>query len=162
GHDAPLVVTDGEVAELDIKHNGVLLGVRGTGVAGLPPHPEETPTLKPGATPGLYTHRPTDPRQRPHGSRPHPHAAAPPMLCAAVRGVAGSSAEVIAQAAEQAVPGDIDDDMAIVVVSTSREDLASWQATFPAEAIRVSEARRQAQLTFERWGLPRAQTELAC
>jgi len=79
-----------------------------------------------------------------------------------VRGVAGSSAEVIAQAAEQAVPGDIDDDMAIVVVSTSREDLASWQATFPAEAIRVSEARRDAQLTFERWGLPRAQSELAC
>jgi hypothetical protein len=84
------------------------------------------------------------------------------MLCAAVRSVAGSPAEVIAQAAEQAVPGDIDDDMAIVVVSTSREDLASWQATFPAEAIRVSEARRHAQLTFERWGLPRAQTELAC
>jgi hypothetical protein len=76
--------------------------------------------------------------------------------------VAGASAEVIAQAAEQAVPGDIDDDMAIVVVSTSRDDLASWEETFPAEAIRVSEARRQAQLTFERWGMPREQTELAC
>jgi hypothetical protein len=84
------------------------------------------------------------------------------MLYAAVQGVAGSSAEVIAQAAEQAVPGDIDDDMAIVVVSTSREELASWQATFPAEAIRVSEARRHAQLIFERWGLPRDQVELAC
>jgi hypothetical protein len=60
------------------------------------------------------------------------------------------------------VPGDIDDDMAIVVVSTSREDLASWQRTYPAEAIRVSEARRHAQLTFERWGLSRHQTELAC
>ena len=84
------------------------------------------------------------------------------MLCAAVREVAGASAETIAQAAERAVPGDIDDDMAIVVVSTSRADLASWQATFPAEAIRVSEARRHAQLILERWGLPRHQTELAC
>src|SRR5262249_41991271 len=62
---------------------------------------------------------------------------------------------------DQAGPA-IDDDMAIVVVSTSREDLASWQETFPAEAIRVSEARRHAQLTFERWGLSRHQTELAC
>src|SRR6516164_11309435 len=34
GHDAPLVVIDGEVAELEIEHHGVLLGVRGTGVAG--------------------------------------------------------------------------------------------------------------------------------
>src|SRR5215510_6741633 len=162
GHDAPLVVTDGEVAELDIKHNGVLLGVRGTGVAGLPTYREETRTLKPGTTLVLYTDGLTDRRQRADGSGHYTEAEARQMLCAAVQGVAGSSAEVIAQAAEQAVPGDIDDDMAIVVVSTSREDLASWQATFPAEAIRVSEARRQAQLTFERWGLPRAQTELAC
>ena len=48
------------------------------------------------------------------------------------------------QAAEHAVPGDIDDDMAIVVVRTSPEDLASWECTFPAEPIRVSEARRLA------------------
>jgi hypothetical protein len=84
------------------------------------------------------------------------------MLRSAVHGVAGASAEVIAQAAEQAVPGDIDDDMAIVVVSTSKEDLAFWEASFPAEPIRVSEARRQAQLTFTSWGLPREQAELAC
>jgi anti-sigma regulatory factor (Ser/Thr protein kinase) len=84
------------------------------------------------------------------------------MLRSAVYGVAGASAEVIAQAAEQAVPGDIDDDMAIVVVSTSKEDLASWEHSFPAEPIRVSEARRQAQLTLARWGVPRQQAELAC
>jgi len=162
GHDAPLVVTDGEVADLDIEHHGVLLGVRGTGVAGLPTYREETRTLKPGTTLVLYTDGLTDRRQRADGSGHYTEAEARQMLCAAVRGVAGASAEVIAQAAEQAVPGDIDDDMAIVVVSTSREDLASWQATFPAEAIRVSEARRHAQLTFERWGMPREQTELAC
>ena len=162
GHDAPLVVTDGDVADLDIEHHGVLLGVRGTGVAGLPTYREETRTLKPGTTLVLYTDGLTDRRQRADGSGHYTEAEARQMLCAAVRGVAGSSAEVIAQAAEQAVPGDIDDDMAIVVVSTSREDLASWEATFPAEAIRVSEARRHAQLTFERWGMPREQTELAC
>ena len=163
GHDAPLVVsTDGEVAELDIVHHGVLLGVRGTGVAGLPTYREETLTLQPGTTLVLYTDGLTDRRQRADGSGHYTEAEARQMLCAAVKGVARSSAEVIATAAEQAVPGDIDDDMAIVVVSTSREDLASWQATFPAEAIRVSEARRHAQLTFERWGLPRAQAELAC
>jgi hypothetical protein len=156
------VVTDGDVADLDIEHHGVLLGVRGTGVAGLPTYREETRTLKPGTTLVLYTDGLTDRRQRADGSGHYTEAEARLMLCAAVRGVAGSPAEVIAQAAEQAVPGDIDDDMAIVVVSTSREDLASWEATFPAEAIRVSEARRHAQLVFERWGLPREQTELAC
>jgi PAS domain S-box-containing protein len=162
GHDAPLVVTDGEVAELDIEHHGVLLGVRGTGVAGLPTYREETRTLKPGTTLVLYTDGLTDRRQRADGSGHYTEAEARQMLCAAVQEVAGSSAETIAQAAEQAVPGDIDDDMAIVVVSTSPENLASWQRTYPAEAIRVSEARRHAQLTFERWGLSRHQTELAC
>jgi len=162
GHDAPLVVTDGQVAELDIEHHGVLLGVRGTGVAGLPTYREETCTLKPGTTLVLYTDGLTDRRQRADGSGHYTEAEARQMLCAAVQEVAGSSAETIAQAAERAVPGDIDDDMAIVVVSTAREDLASWQRTYPAEAIRVSEARRHAQLTFERWGLSRHQTELAC
>jgi PAS domain S-box-containing protein len=162
GHDAPLVVIDGEVAELDIEHHGVLLGVRGTGMAGLPTYREETRTLKPGTTLVLYTDGLTDRRHRAEGSGHYTEAEARQMLCAAVQKVAGSSAETIAQAAEKAVPGDIDDDMAIVVVSTSREDLASWQATFPAEPIRVSEARRHAQLTFERWGLSRQQTELAC
>src|SRR6266571_2799180 len=66
------------------------------------------------------------------------------------------------QAAEEAVPGDIDDDMAIVVVRTSRTDLASWECKFPAEAIRVSEARRRAQATLARWGVPTEQAELAC
>jgi PAS domain S-box-containing protein len=162
GHDAPLVVIDGEVAELEIEHHGVLLGVRGTGVAGLPTYREETRTLKPGTTLVLYTDGLTDRRQRADGSGHYTEAEARQLLCAAVQRVAGSPAETIAQAAEKAVPGDIDDDMAIVVVSTSRADLASWEAKFPAEAIRVSEARRQAQLTFERWGLPREQTELAC
>jgi PAS domain S-box-containing protein len=161
GHDAPLLITDGDVKDLEIEH-GVLLGVRGKGMAGVPTYREETRRLKPGSTLVLYTDGLTDRRQRADGSGHYTEAEARQMLCSAVQGVAGASAEVIAQAAEQAVPGDIDDDMAIVVVGTSQEDLDSWEATFPAEAIRVSEARRQAQLAFSRWGLSREQIELAC
>jgi PAS domain S-box-containing protein len=162
GHDAPLLVTGGDVAELHIEHHGVLLGVRGVGVAGLPTYRDESLTLKPGSTLILYTDGLTDRRQRADGNGHYTEDEARQMLRSAVRGVAGSPAEVIAQAAEQAVPGDIDDDMAIVVVSTARDDLASWEEQFPAEAIRVSQARRLAQITFARWGLPREQAELAC
>jgi anti-sigma regulatory factor (Ser/Thr protein kinase) len=162
GHDAPLLITDGVVAELDMEHHGVLLGVRGQGIPGLPTYREETRRLKPGSTLVLYTDGLTDRRQRADGSGHYTEAEARQMLCSAVRRVAGSPAEVIAQAAERAVPGDIDDDMAIVVVSTSRADLASWEASFPAEAIRVSEARRNAQLVLGRWGVPHQQAELAC
>ena len=61
--------------------------------------------------------------------------------------------EAIAEAAEQAVPGEIDDDMAIVVVRTSAVELASRERNFPAEPIRVSEARRLAHQTFTSWGM---------
>jgi PAS domain S-box-containing protein len=162
GHDAPLLVTEGDVADLEIENFGVLLGVRGKGMPGVPTYREETRQLKPGSTLVLYTDGLTDRRQRADGSGHYTEAEARQMLCSAVRGVAGAPAEVIAQAAEQAVPGDIDDDMAIVVVSTSRDDLAWWESSFPAEPIRVSEARRQAQLTFASWGLPPEQAELAC
>jgi PAS domain S-box-containing protein len=162
GHDAPLLISDGDVAELEIEHFGVLLGIRGKGMPAVPPYREETRQLKPGSTLVLYTDGLTDRRQRADGSGHYTEDEARQMLRSAVHGVAGASAEVIAQAAEQAVPGDIDDDMAIVVVSTSTEDLACWEASFPAEPIRVSEARRQAQLTFASWGLPREQAELAC
>jgi PAS domain S-box-containing protein len=162
GHDAPLLITDGDVADLEIENFGVLLGIRGKGMPGVPPYREETRQLKPGSTLVLYTDGLTDRRQRADGSGHYTEAEARQMLCSAVQGVAGAPAEIIAQAAEQAVPGDIDDDMAIVVVSTSRDDLAWWESSFPAEPIRVSEARRQAQLTFASWGVPREQAELAC
>jgi len=84
------------------------------------------------------------------------------MLRQAVRAVAKESVEAIAQAAEQAVPGEIDDDMAVVVVRTSAVDLASWEGQFPAEPIKVSEARRLAQQTFAGWGMELEQVDLAC
>lgn len=162
GHDAPLLITDGEVGELEIEHRGVLLGVRGKGMPGLPTFREETRHLPPGSTLVLYTDGLTDRRQRADGSGHYTEAEAVEMLRCAVGKVAGDDVEGVAQAAEEAVPGDIDDDMAIVVVRTSSTDLASWEETFPAEAIRVSEARRQAQATLARWGVPAEQAELTC
>jgi anti-sigma regulatory factor (Ser/Thr protein kinase) len=60
------------------------------------------------------------------------------------------------------VPGEIDDDMAVVVVRTSEVDLASWEGQFPAEPIRVSEARRLANETFMSWGMDTEQADLTC
>jgi anti-sigma regulatory factor (Ser/Thr protein kinase) len=68
----------------------------------------------------------------------------------------------VATAAEYAVPGDIDDDMAILVVKSSPSELASTERTFPAEPIMVSEARRLAAQTFRSWGMDPGQAELAC
>ncbi|HEY5986395.1 MAG TPA: SpoIIE family protein phosphatase [Streptosporangiaceae bacterium] len=162
GHDAPLLIADGEVKEMEIEHKGLLLGVRGIGGPGLPTYREEQRTLQPGSALVLYTDGLTDRRQRADGTGHYTTAEAAEMLRSAVGRVADAGAEEIAQAAQEAVPGDIDDDMAIVVVRTSWDDLSSWQEVFPAEAIRVSEARRQAQGVFTRWGLPPEQAELAC
>jgi serine phosphatase RsbU (regulator of sigma subunit) len=161
GHEAPLLITDGEVSELAIEHKGVLLGVRG-GIPGLPTYREEVRQLPPGSTLVFYTDGLTDRRHRLDGSGHYTEAEAVEMLRSAVHAVAGADVEAIAQAAVEAVPGEIDDDMAIVVVRTSRSDLASWECAFPAEPIRVSDARRQARAVLRRWRVPAKQAELAC
>ena len=85
------------------------------------------------------------------------------MLQHAVRAAAASGdADAVATAAEYAVPGDIYDDMAILVVQSSPSELASAERTFPAEPIMVSEARRLAAQTFRSWGMDPGQAELAC
>jgi PAS domain S-box-containing protein len=162
GHDAPLLITDGEVSELEMEHKGLLLGVRGRGVAGLPTYREETRRLPAGSALVLYTDGLTDRRQRADGTGHYTEAEALEMLQQSVGRVARGHVEAIAQAAEEAVPGDIDDDMAIVVVRTSSVDLAWWECSFPAEPIRVSEARRLAQATFRSWGMDPEQTNLTC
>jgi PAS domain S-box-containing protein len=162
GHEAPLLITDGEVGELEIEHKGVLLGVRGKGIPGLPTYREEVRQLPPGSTLVFYTDGLTDRRQRLDGTGHYTEAEAVEMLRSSVGAAAGGDVEAIAQAAVEAVPGDIDDDMAIVVVRTSRADLASWECAFPAEPIRVSEARRQARAVLIRWGVHARQAELAC
>ncbi len=161
GHDAPLLITDGEVSELQVE-KGVLLGVKGMGVSGVATYVEEVRELPPGCALLLYTDGLVERRQRADGSGVYSEEETRQMLWSAVRGSAAAGAEAVARAAQQAVPGDIDDDMAIVVVRTSREDLDSWERSFPAEAITVSDARWHASATFTSWGLPQEQVELAC
>ncbi len=60
------------------------------------------------------------------------------------------------------MPGDIDDDMAILVLRSSPDDLATAERTFPAEPIMVSEARRLAAATFASWDMDPDQADLAC
>jgi PAS domain S-box-containing protein len=162
GHDAPLLITGHDVGQMEIEHKGVLLGVRGKGIPGLPTYREERRYLAPGSTLVLYTDGLTDRRQRADGHGHYTEAEALDMLAKAVQQAAGGSVEAIARAAEQAVPGEIDDDMAIVVIRTSAEDLYSIERRFPADPIRVSQARRLASQTFEKWDLDPDQADLAC
>ncbi len=190
GHAAPLLVSGGTVRPLDIRHKGVLLGVRGRGIRGLPTYKEQTVRLPPGAALVLYTDGLTDRRTKADGSGHYTEAEAVAMLrdailAAADGGTAGGgtvsgasgggtvsgasgggtvsgTADALAFAAENAVPGDIDDDMAILVLRSSREDLASAERAFPAEPIMVSEARRLAASTFASWNMDPGQADLAC
>jgi serine phosphatase RsbU (regulator of sigma subunit) len=163
GHDAPLVVSGGQVRQLEFQYKGVLLGVRGKGIRGLPTYKEQTISVPPGAILVFYTDGLTDRRTRADGSGHYSEAEAVEMLQHAVRAAAASGdADAVATAAEYAVPGDIDDDMAILVVKSSPSELASIEHAFPAEPIMVSEARRLAALTFASWGMDAGQAELAC
>jgi PAS domain S-box-containing protein len=162
GHVPPLLIRGHDVSQLEILDRGVLLGVRGKGVPGLPTYREENRYLAPGSTLVFYTDGLIDRRQRADGNGHYSDAEVMQLLRQAVRDSADGTVEQIAQAAETAVPGEIDDDMAVVVVRTSAVDLASWEGQFPAEPIRVSEARRLAHETFLSWGMDIEQADLAC
>jgi serine phosphatase RsbU (regulator of sigma subunit) len=191
GHAAPLMAAGGAVRPLEVRHKGVLLGVRGRGIRGLPTYKEQTVKLPPGAALVLYTDGLTDRRTRADGSGHYTEAEAVAMLRDAIlaaassgaadtgaavragggaaggRGTSGGDADTgvastLALAAENAVPGDIDDDMAILVLRSSPDDLASAERTFPAEPIMVSEARRLAATTFASWDMAPDQSDLAC
>jgi serine phosphatase RsbU (regulator of sigma subunit) len=163
GHDAPLIISAGQVRQLEFEHKGVLLGVRGKGIRGLPTYKEQTIEVPPGAILVFYTDGLTDRRTRADGSGHYSETEAVEMLQYAVRAAAASGdADAVATAAEYAVPGDIDDDMAILVVKSSPSELASNERVFPAQPIMVSEARRVAAQTFASWGMDTEQAELAC
>jgi PAS domain S-box-containing protein len=164
GHMPPLLITGHEVSQLEIKHKGVLLGVRGRGMPALPTYREESRYLPPGSTLVFYTDGLVDRRQRLDGNGHYSDDEVQDMLRQAVREASSAGAGVgqVAEAAELAVPGEIDDDMAVVVVRTSPVNLASWEGRFSAEPIRVSEARRLAQENFVKWGMELEQVDLAC
>jgi PAS domain S-box-containing protein len=164
GHMPPLLVTGHEVSQLEIKHKGVLLGVRGRGMPALPTYREESRYLPPGSTLVFYTDGLVDRRQRIDGNGHYSDAEVQHLLRQAVSEASSAGAGVaqVAEAAEFAVPGEIDDDMAVVVVRTSPVNLASWEGRFAAEPIKVSEARRLAQENFIKWGMELEQVDLAC
>jgi PAS domain S-box-containing protein len=163
GHAAPLLAAGGFVRPLEVRHKGVLLGVRGRGIRGLPTYKEQTVKLPPGGALVLYTDGLTDRRSRADGSGHYTEAEAVALLRDAILAAAGNgTASALALAAESAVPGDIDDDMAILVLRSSPQDLASAERSFPAEPIMVSEARRFAAATFAAWDMDPDQADLAC
>ena len=172
GHAAPLLAVDGTVGPLEISHKGVLLGVRGRGIRGLPTYKEQVLKLPAGSALVLYTDGLTDRRSHPDGAGHYTEAEATAMLRDAVLAVAGAAdlerplgegmADAIALAAQHAVPGDIDDDMAILVVRSSPTELAVREEAFPAEPIMVSEARKMAAATFTAWEMDPDQADLAC
>jgi PAS domain S-box-containing protein len=161
GHMSPLIVTDDDVTALRLEHQGVLIGVRGM-FPGLPTYREEAHTLPAGSTLIFYTDGLVDRRHRADGHGHYEDAEVFGMLSEAVKSVASESVEKIAAAAENAVPGQIDDDVAILVIRTSTEDLPTWARGFPAEPIKVSEARRLAFDTFVQCGMDDDQADLAC
>jgi serine phosphatase RsbU (regulator of sigma subunit) len=160
GHAAPLMTVDGTVRPLEVRHKGVLLGVRGRGIRGLPTYREQTVTLPPGAALVLYTDGLTDRRTRADGDGHYTESEAVAMLRDSLL-KAQPSADALVAAAENAVPGDIDDDMAILVFRSSPENLAVFERSFPAEPIMVSEARRLATATFTAWEMDPDQADLA-
>jgi PAS domain S-box-containing protein len=162
GHIPPLLVSGHDVSQLEIRHKGVLLGVRGRGMPALPTYREESRYLPPGSTLVFYTDGLVDRRQRVDSDGHYTDAEVQQMLRDAIRDAARGTVGQVAEAAEYAVPGEIDDDMAVVVVRTSATNLASWEGRFAAEPIKVSEARRLALETFIKWGMQLEQAELAC
>jgi serine phosphatase RsbU (regulator of sigma subunit)/anti-sigma regulatory factor (Ser/Thr protein kinase) len=160
GHAAPLLSANGTVRPLEVRHKGVLLGVRGRGIRGLPTYREQTVKLPPGAALVLYTDGLTDRRSRADGDGHYTESEAVAMLREALLAAPPSAAALVV-AAENAVPGDIDDDMAILVFRSASSDLASFEHSFPAEPIMVSEARRLAAATFTSWDMHPDQADLA-
>ncbi|WP_055483246.1 SpoIIE family protein phosphatase [Sphaerimonospora mesophila] len=166
GHAPPLLIVDGKVTELDITEVGQPLGVRAKGVHADLVYKEETLTLPPGATLLLYTdglvdRRPLRDFGGPSSEDPEEDEALR-MLRDELAKVSAEPVERIADAATVAVPGEIDDDMAILVVRSVGTELELQERTFPAQPIMVGEARRMASEAFERWQVPQERADLAC
>ncbi len=163
GHAPPLLAVDGTVRELEITEVGHPLGVSAKGVHADLVFKEETLQLPPGGTLILYTDGLIDRRPaRDSGAPPLGDGEALELVREKVAKLSGKSVEEIADAATAAVPGDIDDDMAVLVVRSAGPELEFEERTFPAQPIMVSEARRMASDAFESWQIPEERAELAC
>ncbi|MER6951428.1 SpoIIE family protein phosphatase [Nonomuraea sp. NPDC000554] len=161
GHAPPLLLVDGQCVELDIEEVGQPLGVRAKGLHADLVYKEETRTLPPGAALLLYTDGLVDRRPARDGRMPSDEETLG-VLCEKLAKVSDAEVERIADVATVAVPGEIDDDMAILVVRSTDADLDVEERTFPAQPIMVGEARRMASDAFEGWNVPEERAELAC
>ncbi|MFD0772383.1 SpoIIE family protein phosphatase [Streptomonospora algeriensis] len=160
GHQAPLLICDGGVEEISLEVSDTLLGVklRGAPYDDAVYHQADL-ELPPGATLLLYTDGLVD--RRPIGGTVDVQRSLE-QLCRRVREVADKDVEQIAHTAVNAVPGEIDDDTALLVVRTHSGELAMEEGWFIAEAPTVGDARHLASSTFKNWGMDRDQAELAC
>ncbi|MEV0596816.1 ATP-binding SpoIIE family protein phosphatase [Nonomuraea cavernae] len=161
GHAPPLLLVDGKCVELEIEEVGQPLGVRAKGLHADLVYKEETRTLPPGAALLLYTDGLVDRRPSRDGRMPS-DAETLAVLREKLAKVADAEVERVAEAATVAVPGEIDDDMAILVVRSTQADLDVEERTFPAQPIMVGEARRMASEAFSSWNVPEERAELAC
>ncbi|MGW4794771.1 SpoIIE family protein phosphatase [Nonomuraea sp. NPDC004297] len=161
GHAPPLLLVDGQCVELDIEEVGQPLGVRAKGLHADLVYKEETRTLPPGAALLLYTDGLVDRRPSRDGRMPN-ESETLGVLCEKLAKMSDAEVERIADTATVAVPGEIDDDMAILVVRSSDIDLDVESRTFPAQPIMVGEARRMASEAFASWNVPEERAELAC
>ena len=84
GHDAPLLISAGQVRQLEFMYKGVLLGVRGKGIRGCPRTRSRRSACRPGPSWCSYTDGLTDRRTRADGSGHYSEAEA--VRDAAARG----------------------------------------------------------------------------
>ncbi|GHE30928.1 histidine kinase [Streptosporangium violaceochromogenes] len=162
GHAPPLLLVEDGCAELEIDEVGQPLGVR-SGLHADLVYKEETLTLPPGASLLLYTDGLVDRRPgREADNRAFDSQENLAILCDRLIATYGLPVEHIAETATHAVPGEIDDDMAILVVRSACDDLDVEERTFPAQPIMVGEARRMAAEAFVGWNVPEERAELAC
>ncbi|MDS1270170.1 SpoIIE family protein phosphatase [Lipingzhangella sp. LS1_29] len=160
GHPSPLLIVGDQVEELPLQVTDMLLGKRARGV----PHDEtvyrqDSLTLPPGATLLLYTDGLVE--RCPIGGELDVQRSLE-QLRDRVREVSGATVEEIAACAQDAVPGDSDDDTALLVVRTHPEELALREQWFVAEPPTVADARHLAARTLSDWGMDPGQQELAC
>jgi serine phosphatase RsbU (regulator of sigma subunit) len=160
GHAAPLLVTSESVDTLDLEVSDRMLGVRAKGGAGEDiVYHQANLRLPIGATLVMYTDGLVD--RRPIGGRPDPEGALE-RLAERVAEVADKDVDQIAEVAAHSVPGEMDDDTALMVVRTHSDELDLMEGWFRSEASTVGEARHLAANTFQEWGMDRDQSELAC
>jgi serine phosphatase RsbU (regulator of sigma subunit) len=163
GHAPPLLLSNGVCTELDIREVGQPLGVRIKDMHADLVYKEESRTLPPGAALVLYTDGLVDRRPaRDTGTKPPSDEETLALLCAKLAEADGVSVERLADVATVAVPGEIDDDMAILVLRSSDDHLDMEERTFPAQPIMVGEARRMAAEALAGWNVPEERAELAC